>query len=360
MKKRAILVFLIITAMLVSNIIYADEGNKLDIEKAAGSIVKNSAAIKATDDALNNAAISLNNAKKSPFSYYANSSYSSLISGEYQLNAGLRDRAVLENTLRLDAYNKYLNVLKAKYTIDVQKEVFEQASQAYKNTQLKAKLNQVSKVELESSEAQYIMEELQLKIYERDLVTLITSLNALMGKAPTTEYTDLNEDNIIPQAEISTYEEYVSSALNNRAEILNLREQLDAKTKEKDLYTDPNSKEYNSYYIQLQYDIDLLNSKLETSAIDIQLELIVTYDQLTNSMAVLDDNQKTLLEAEKNLKTAELKFKMGRISLYDKEQEELAYLNSKYAFRKAQLDAWLAQVQMSFAANLGLKNGKEI
>lgn len=348
MNKRVILIFSIIVAMLAANMIYADEGISLDAERVVVESLANSGSLKSADTALENATDQLNAASKMPHNYL------NPLASEYQVNYVQRQRDLIQNAIFYTAYSNYIDVLKAKYAVDMQKLVLEQASDAYKNTQLKAKLGQASKEQLQISEGQYNSERLLLQIKERDLQALSASMNAMMGKAPTIQYTELIDNNLNPSAEINSAEEYVSSAIANRAEILNTKEQLEVKTLQRDKSFNPNGLQNNPSYIQIKHEIEILNSQLAMSTIDVELQILGLYDELEGAMAALDSAADEMTEAEKNLKSVELKYKMGMTSKFNMNAEQISYMSSKNNLRQAQLNAWLMQIHMNFASGLGL------
>lgn len=355
MKKRAILILTIITALLGSNIIYADEGNSLDAEKVVIEMLENSGQLKSANTAVDNAGDQLVMAQKMPHNYLNPKAT------EYQVNYVQRQRDLLQNLIFFNGYSNYIEVLKANYAVEIQKKAVEQASDAYNNTQLKAKLGQVSKEQLQISEGQYNAEKLLLQIKERDLQAQVASLNATMGKSPDIQYSNFIDNNLTPMSEISSSEEYVSTALANRAEILNAKEQLEIKTLQRDKSFSPNLLYKNTDYIQIKHEIDILTSQIDMSVVDIEIQILSLYDALKSTMSVLDSATDELKEAEKNLKVAELKYKLGTISKFDMNAEQLSYSRIKYNFKQAQLDAWLMQSQMNMTSGLGLnlQNDKE-
>jgi outer membrane protein TolC len=348
MKKRVILSLIIILTLLCYNTIYAEEDTSLDVEKVAAKVIKNSAQMKSAETALNNATLNLS-AIKGTYSYL------NIMKSEYQTNVTQRQRDVVQNSIQFAAYSKYTDVLKAKYALEIQNKILAQAAESYANIKLKYKLKQASMDQLIQSEGQYNSARLEQQIKERELKGLVSSLNALMGEAPTKQYSEYIDKNIISSKEIGTYESYVDSASVNRAEILNINDQIALRVQERNFSYGSNLFENNPRHIQIMYDIDILNTQIETTNVDIQLELLDLYNNLKAAMTALESAQDTMIEAEKDLKAVELKYQMGMISRFDKQEEELTYMKVKYDLQKAQLDAWLAQTYMYLASGLGLQ-----
>jgi outer membrane protein TolC len=354
MKKRTVLTLLIIAVMLFSNVTYADEGLTLDVEKTAGNIIKNSSAARTMDTNLNNLAITLNSLEKSPYSYASPGGYRNLLNLQYQINSGMRSKVVQDNAMRVDAYSKYVNLLKSQYAVELQKQVVSKAEQSYNSTQLKYKLGQASKDALDASQEQYSTKKLQLQINERQAKGLLSALNAQMGAAVATQYTSIIDSNMIPSEHILSLEEYAANALENRAEVLNAREQLEMKLKEKDFINNPNSNNTNPDYLQVEYDIASLQTQLENSGIDVQLDLIGIYDKLKSAMSAMDNAKTAMDTAQQDYNSVKLKYKLGTVSQLEQDNAELIYLQSRNNYRTAQLDAWLMQVQMRYSTELGL------
>jgi outer membrane protein TolC len=348
MKKRVISILLIIATLLSSTIIYADEGNSLDVEKAAIKIIENSGQIKSAETMLKNASWNYAMASRMPGNYL------NLLGSEHQANSAQRQKDVIQNSIQFATYSKYIDILKAEYALEIQKKSLELANEANENTKLKYKLNQVSNEQLVQSEGQYNSARLEQRIRERELNGLTASFNALMGEAPTKQYSEYVDNSMIPINDIAALETYTASALTNRAEILDVNEQLNLKTEQRRFTYGLGEVQNNPRHAQINSEIDLLATKLDITVVDIQLELLELYNNMKAAMVALDSAKDAMVEADKDFKSAELKYEMGLISRFDKQEEELAYMKSKYNFRKAQLDAWLSQVHMELASGLGL------
>lgn len=346
MRKNGILIGSMIAVLLFANIIYAEDGNTLDAVKVAIQIMENDSSLKAAAEASANAMEKFGNAKKSP-------DYTNLISSEYQANISQRALAVKENAIRLEAYQQYINILKAKNALEVQRIALNQTEQAYKDMQLRAKLGIASEDELEAGEGQYMIEKLQLQIKERDLQTLLSTLNVLMGQEPRNDYSAFLDSNMVLSEEIETLEAYMASAMNNRAEILDIQEQLLIQETEKKFAVYKYQDLKDPIYTQFEYEIENLKSEMETNIVEIQIELQSKYDELTNSMKSLKDAQSAMEEAEEHLKLMELKSDMGILSETAKKAEELTYIKAKYNLKNAQLNAWLIQEQMNCVSGVG-------
>lgn len=339
---------MMILTLLGSNMIYAEDDVSLDIEKFASKVIENSWQMKSAETALNNATISLSAIRKT---------YSPLniMQLEYQAKATERQRDIAQNSIQFAAYNKYVEMLKAKYDLEIQNKAFAQATEAYNNTKLRYKLEQVSKEQMAQSEGQYNATRLEQQIKERQLKGLIASLNAMMGETPTKQYAEYTDKNIIPTKEIGTLESYVATASMSRAEILNINDQIALKEQERNYSFGSQLFQNNPRHEQIMYDIDILNAQVETSVVDIELELLDMYDNLKAAMTMLESAQDAMIEAEKDFKASELKFKMGMISRFDKQEGELAYMKVKYDLQKAQLDAWLVQTYIYLASGIGIQ-----
>lgn len=347
MKRNRILIWSIILVVLCANVIYADEENSLDAVGAAIQVIENDSSLKASAEALDSALERLNNAKMSPGNYV------NVISSEYQANMSQRAVLVKENSVRLDVYQKYINILKASYNLEIQKVILSQAEQRYKAAQLKSDLGIISIKALELIEAQYTKEKLQLQIKERNLEVLIVFLNVKMGQEARTPYSNFMDHNLIPSMEILSLHEYLDSAAKSRADILDLKEQLPVKEAERKFAVYTHQDMDDPFYAQIDYEIENIKNEIETKTIDIEMEVQAKYEEITSSLRTLKDANDAMLEAAENLELTRLKSDMGIISETDRQEVELAYINAKYAFKSAQTDAWFLQEQMNCISSAG-------
>lgn len=348
MRKRIAFTLLIVTILVGSSIIYAEECNSLDAEGVVIELMENSADFKSAIDAWDNASDQLFKAQRQPYDYL------NPLSSEYQLNTAQRQVDIVQNSIIYKGYSMYANVLKAKYEVDLQVLVLEQANLSYKNTLLKVELGKASTEQLETSKGQYQIEKLGLQIKERELKGLIASLNALMGRSPKMEYKHFVDHNLKASLEINSEEYYVNQALANRGEILNTTEQLEVKILQRDRSFNPNLLHINPRYIQLKQEIEILENEREMNLINVEIEILGLYDELKTAISNLENAKEEIIEAQNNLKETEQKYKMGLISNFDKKEERLAYSKVEYKLDKVQLDTWLIQVKINFASGVGL------
>lgn len=348
MIKKIVSALLIVIVLLGTSSIYAEEDNSLDAERVVIELMDNSSDFKSAVTALSNAWDQLDRAQRQPYNYL------NPLSSEYQLNAAQRQSDITQNSIIYKGYSMYADILKVRYEVDLQKLILEQANELYKNTLLKFELGKASVEQLQTSEGQYQIEQLRLQIKERELQGLVASLNALMGRTPEIEYLYFIDYNLISSLEISKEEDYITKALANRAEILNIVEQLEVKTLQRDHSFNPNLLHINPDYIQLRQEIEILENQRDMNLINVEIEILGLYDELKIAMDNLENTKNEIIEAKNNLKDTELKYKMGLISNFDMKEEQLAYSRIEYKLKQVQLDAWLIQVKIDFASGVGL------
>lgn len=361
--KKKILSFLVIASLLIAvpgNTVMAQD-ESLDIEKTAIEAIDNSQSVKSfkkqMDDALNECMRAKNAAKTAYTKDNAGSLIQTVVIGpieaENAYNQFITNNDVNTNSVRLNAYSKYIDLLKANYNANIQKELMDNLEKDYKKAQIQFNNGLITKNDERLIEINYLKAVYQFNSLQRKLNSAYMAVNLLMGEDITKRYTALLDYNIIPSSQIKSLDEYVKDAISSRGEIVNAQNTLNAKKKEFEYGQANFQTDYKSYMQKNQYDIDNSQNSLDETKAKVQIEIINGYKDLENKMKALEIQQASCDSANANYNAAKIQYNNTMITLNEFEDAEAAKAQAQMNLKNAQLDAWLFQIKMNNATGIG-------
>ncbi|MFL0194306.1 TolC family protein [Clostridium sp. WILCCON 0269] len=364
MNKKKLAAFLISGLMMLSasNVIASqdDAANTLDIEKAAIETINNSQSVKTYDEKTKNANKQYTDAQAAAQSAVSSGAGNLIqviilnpIEAENTFKQFTTNKGVNTNSVRLQAYSKYIELLKANYAVNIQKQLNDNLEQDNKNTQLQLANGLMSKNDARLTEIKYLQSTYQLNSLQNSLDSAYMAVNLAMGEDIAKRYTTLIDKDIVPAKDNRTLDNYIKGALLNRGEVVNAQNTLDAKKKE--LYYEQYDRysDYEFYLQKTQYDIDNSQNKLDESKINIQLEISKGYRTLEGYMKAIESQQAYYDLAEANYESAKTQYSNSMITLNQFENAEIKKAQAQINLKNAQLDAWLQQTKMNYASDIG-------
>jgi hypothetical protein len=364
MKKKISVVLALIFSLnlLITNYVFASERAKLDVEKVAIKAIENANVLVAQEEKYKNAANSYYSAKlRSQNSALARwlrtTQLNNIINvaplyAEYRMIMMANTKTITESSIRLSAYEAYINLIKTKNAIGLSEKSAQASEQDYNIAKMKLESGMISILDAEIVEKNYLKSQIELRKLKRNEGSILFNLNKLMGEpiSNTYEYID---NNMNPAGEINTIEVYINQALANRAEVISNEIYLKA-LKENYKYSAPDhpisSELYNE---QSRFDINEQENKLETTKLDIRIEINKAYAELKKRRQNMDSTQKAYEIAKKNYKDAENLYSVGQISKDALVDFELNLMNAETQFKNTQLDVWFYQQRLEVACGVG-------
>lgn len=368
MKK--VMSILLVAFMLIgsSTTVLAAE-NSLDIEKVAIQSIKNSQDIQSLNRKVDNfqtkfanVGSQVNQAKALlPYAGMLKLNAYSMVElivlapMEYKnaLNQLTNIQEVATNGVRISAYKSYMDLLKAKSAMDIQQKLMLDLEADYQKAQKQQSLGEITSAQLRLSEITYLKAQNLYLGARHTYDSAMMAVNQAMGEDISKNYGTLQDNNIIPADQIKPLNEYVNTALVNRAEIINAQGALDTKQKEYEYHIAEIPTDYEFYKQKQEYIIASAQNDLDLAKITVQEDITNIYKLLEpamknwEAMKVLDE------KADLDLKNAEVQYENGLISLQALGDVKVAKAQADVNFRNAQLDAWLAQTTMDSACGIG-------
>lgn len=344
----------VIMAFIFSQNIFAAEVESINLEKAASKAAESSLSLRAAKKTYENYVDQYNSvvmASKNPYNIRM------LLVGPYQAeylkNVGENNLDVTQNAVRLSAYTVYMNVLKAKYAVDIQRELLTNLKRDLDKSKLMLDKGMISKTNYRLVEINYRKSELTLQKYERNYESALMGLNNLMGEDIDTKYLKIIDEGIDPGYELGSVDEYINMALSFRSEVKNAQSSLELKEKEFEYGKTQVQPRYDVYLEETQASIDSAKNSLEDAKVSVELNVIKAYDDADKAVKNAVSLKKLYEAAEGNFKIAENKFKNNMISMYEFENARINLAQSKMQLKMAELDAWLYEAKLNMASGSG-------
>lgn len=364
MSRKRLITFFIAGVMMFSsgNVIAAQSNaaDTLDIEKTAIETIKNSTSIKTSAKQTKNAQNVYYNAKAAAQMALSmgrgdlvNIIVYNPISAENLLNQFITNELVNTNSVRIDAYSKYISLLKANYAVNIQRALNDSLKKTNAKTQLQLSNGSISKSDARLVEINYSKSNYMLDSYERNLDSAYMDVNLAMGQDISKRYTSLIDKNIVPDEKIKPLDDYIEAALASRGEIVNAQNALDAKKKAFEYDKGVPRTDYAFYIKKTQYEIDKDEKDLEKTKINVQLEITNGYKTLEGYMKAMESQQINYDLAKSNFESAKIKYSNDMITINQLIDAEIAKSQAQIDLKNAQLDAWLEQAKMNNATGVG-------
>lgn len=364
MSRKKIIAFLMASLLTVSSgSAIAAEGNAsdtLDIEKTAIETIDNSVSVKSysmqtekTQNSYNDVQIAVQ--KVLAYGIPNVELMYTSITVESSLNQSINNEEVNTNSVRLDAYSKYISLLKANYAVNVQKELNDNLKKANSDAKLQLSNGLISKNDARLIEMNYLKSSYQLDSFEKNLDSAYMAVNLAMGEDISKRYAKLVDNNIVPDKKIKSLDDYIKAAKVNRAEIVNAENSLDAKKKKFAYDKATYMTDYLFYVQKTQYEIDRAENDIDTAKIDVELDINKGYRTLEEYMKAMENQQINYGLAKSNYESAKVQYDNGMITLSQLQEVEIAKAQAQISLKNAQLDAWLQQEKMDNATGIGPK-----
>ncbi|MBE6067149.1 MAG: TolC family protein [Clostridium lundense] len=365
MNKKKLLTLLVAGLMMFSsvNVIAANSSNNtntLDIERTAIEAIDNSISLKSYKKRTENAQkqysdikAAANRALSMGLSNMVELIIYTPVDAENMLNQFITSEEVSTNTVRNDAYSKYVNLLKSNYSVNIQNELNMSLKKDNEKAQVQLANGLISQTDARLMEINYFKSNHQLDSFNRNLDSAYMAINFIMGEDVSKRYNTLADDNIVPSMEIKSLDEYTNSALANRGEIVNAQNALDAK-KEKFTYQKATyHTDYDNYIKKLEYEIDRAESDLDEAKIGVQLEIVNAYKALEQAMKAMETQQANYDLAKSDYEAAKVRYDNNMITQSQLQNAQIAKTQAEINLKNSQLDTWLLQKKMDNACGIG-------
>lgn len=363
MNRKKLITFLVAGALIFSSGSFvatkSNAADTLDIEKTAIGAINNSVTVKTFSKQTEYVQKQYDNIRAAAQMAIAkgitnvNLIIYSPIAAENMLNQYVTNEAVNNNSVIMDAYTKYISLLKANYSVDIQSRLNNNLQKANKEAKLQLSNGLISKNEARLIEINYLKSKEQLNSLEKGLNSAYMAINLIMGEDISKEYSKLIDNNIVPSKNLKSLDEYVEYALANRGEIVNTESSLNGKKKEFEYDKATFHTDYTFYIQKRQYELDRAESDLDEAKVKVQLEITNGYKTLEGYMKALESEQINYDTAVSDYEGRKIRYDNGMITLSQLQQAEIAKTQAEISLKNAELDAWLEQVKMNNATGIG-------
>jgi len=266
MKKGMSILIVALLLLVATNTVMAGD-DTLDIEKVAIQSIKNSQDVQSMNRRLTTAQKNYADIKAMMNGLRGSLAYSNSykmvekiillpLETENQLTQITNGQFVVTNAIRLSSYKAYIELLKANYSLDIQRGLQNGFEADYKKAQLQQTLGMISQSRLRLSEIAYLKAQYRCDSAHKGFNTASMAVNHMMGEDIAKQYSTLQDYNITPAAQINSLNDYVNLALANRADIINAQGTLDIKKKQYEYGKAEIPTDFQFYCQQQEYAID--------------------------------------------------------------------------------------------------------
>ena len=276
---------------------------------------------------------------------------------KYYWLSAIDGKTVMTNGLTTGLRDLYTMLFSADDNVKVMKQKYDIAREV--NAQNKARLQQGLITQLDMKQSQYNLDKAEndLNAAKRSRENAVRSFNAFLGVPVGATYTNIEEPNEDPIVRIDTAENYISSALEKRMEIIDLKRQIDLKRLEASVlqmfimnaYPAHIREDYNNALTEVKN----LNLKLEIKKLAVQKEIKDAYVDVLNTYKSVKTMQGTLETQKKALANTEMRYKLGYITKDVLEQNRAAVNALENGYKAALYSYNTKVIKLNNASGIG-------
>jgi len=362
--KKGISILMVVLMLLVLTNTVTASGDTLDIEKVAIQSIKSSQSVQSVNRQVTNAQknysdmTALANGLRGSLQYQ--NSYETVekiillpLQFENMMTQAVNGQQVVTNAVRLSAYKAYIDLLKAKYALDIEQGLMNSFDADYRKARLQQTFGMISQANFRLTEINYLKAQYRYNSAQKAFDSASLSINNMMGEDLSKQYSSLQDNNITPSTQIKALKDYVDLALANRADIKNAQGTLDTLKKQYEYGKAAIPTDFQFYCQQQEYSIDKAQNDLDLAKINVQQDVTSLYKPLGSTMKNLEAMKDLNDQAVLNYRAAEIKFDNSQISIQEFDNAKVAKAQADINYKKAQFDAWLMQTTMDSACGIG-------
>jgi outer membrane protein TolC len=263
---------------------------------------------------------------------------------------------VTENTVKYSVYSQYILLLNAQDALKLSQDNAKLSKDTYNKAQLQLQLGLITQKDmLKSGQVPYLSSNASLSKQQRAITVNQMQFNLSIGEDISKKYDQYSQD-FTDIDELQSLDYYVNKALQNRSDILADQQSLDLAKKEYDVLSNEDTVlATHRKLVNYKVKIDTDQQTLDLAKLQIQSDVTNAYTALKTKMLKLDGDKKSLEKPEHDYNVAKQKCELGLISNIDLETAEVNYNKEKNNIKLEQRDVWVAQKNLEFICNKGIK-----
>ena len=278
------------------------------------------------------------------------------LEAEYNLSSTKNNEDAIENSVKLNLYTQYVNLLGEQDDINTEQENIKDLSNSYNLSKLKFQLGVISESSYKKITTSYNNENSVLLQKQRAMDIAEMNLNKLMGQDIHTKYSYFSTEISDNSNNIESLDYYLNYEMENRTEIVNGKSYIKVKEKAYEIAKDRYPIEENLYNRQAKYDLEEAQDNLELKKASIEKDIRNQYNILSSKKKNIDNEMQSYNSAKKNYDIASNKYKLGVISKVDFESVELNYKKEEDKLLSLQRELWIEQFKIKCELNKGFYN----
>jgi outer membrane protein TolC len=188
---------------------------------------------------------------------------------------------------------------------------------------------------------------------QRNFDMTLINLNKTIGEPVDKKYISYSSDNMSIMTAIKPYDEYLSDAMKNRAEILNAELGYKLKKIEYDLTKAAYPLESDIHNSDAKFAMDDAYNTLEAAKIDLEIEIASAYKELEKRLKNWESSEKLYQSAQENYKGVVSKYSMNMVTEKVLTDANISLAKAEMQLKNARRDLWIQQLKMEYASGIG-------
>jgi hypothetical protein len=217
------------------------------------------------------------------------------LEAEYNLSSTKNNADAIENSVKLNLYTQYVNLIGEQDDINTEQENIKNLSNSYNSSKLKFQLGVISESSYKKITTSYNNENSVLLQKQRAMEIAEMNLNKLMGQDIHTKYSYFSTELSDNSNNIESLDYYLNYAMENRTEIVNGKSYIKVKEKAYEIAEDRYPIEENLYNKQAKYDLEEAQSNLELKKTSIEKDIRNQYNMLSSKKKILTMRCKVII-----------------------------------------------------------------
>jgi len=275
---------------------------------------------------------------------------------QYMLNINRNMLQSKKDNIALSVYKSYNNISKTEESIRIKNRLVNSMESSLKSANLKYLQGKISYyslllIKLDDQKAKIDLNKL-LTEKEKN----IAEIHKALGVSLNNKYNEYRIDSIPEVSSIKSSQEYVDLALANRQDIKNAQNYYDIEEKEFEI-----TKKFYYYETNINHKNALLElngakDNMESTRITVQLQVINLYSNLENQLNNMKKAKVNLELSQAKLKELQSKRNLGLATELELTNANISLTQSEIQYITTQRDAWLAKMNLDIACGIAVNN----
>ncbi|MDF2532240.1 MAG: hypothetical protein K0Q65_1821 [Clostridia bacterium] len=274
----------------------------------------------------------------------------------YMLNINKSLLATAKENIYMNVYKSFNSITKANDSIRVKRALisnletnFKAATAKYAQGKLAANSLNTIKLELEKAK-------IELNTLETEKKKTTLQLNLMLGMPLEHQYSNYINDVVPETIPIKSLQEYIDLAYANNDNFKTAKQSFEIKKKEYEMITGLYAYETNTKNMSAYIQYNEAKNQFETSDINLQLQVMNTYNSFQNQLTNLEKSKINLDLQNRNLQEVKSRYGLGLATELAVSEANISYYKSQLDYLSATRDTWLTKLNLDLVCGIAKNN----